>query len=133
MKKNKLLDILLAVLPVVAVVLNAMPNALELRFLTDEGERIIQYYSGFNLLPVTYMVFGAFLGGASAALVAILGIVGIFRDNTQLRNWMFGISLYGVVMILTCVVMKSMTQLLWIVCALLALEVVLLHYKRKHM
>jgi len=132
MKKHKLLDILLILLPVAAVILDALPNAVKMQIPRESGGVAVMYFSGFSWLPVTCTVWGPLLAGLSAVLTAGLSFVASLRDSPELRKWTYWVAIYGAAMALSTVLLGNMTVIMGIVCGLLAAEAIILYiWKRK--
>ena len=130
MKKRKLIHLLLIVLPVAAVILTGLPNAVKMKFASPDGP-IYQYVSGFSLLPVGYALWGPMASGIGSGILAILGIIIAVKENDILRKCMLGFAVTSVVMSLTTAVLGCMTVIGGTVTALLAIETVLICCIRK--
>ena len=131
MKKHKLLDILLIVLPVAAVIFNALPNAVKMQVPKEFGEVAVLYFSGFSLVPVSCTVWGPMLAGLSAVLTAGMAFVASLRNSPELQKWMSWVAIYGAAMALSTVLLGSMTAILGIVCGLLVAEAAIVYIRKK--
>ena len=131
MKNRKLMYVVLIILSVGAAVLNAVPNAVLMRFF-DGTNTIYKYVSGFSMLPVGYGIWGAMAAGVCSVILVILGIIGIFKERAALGKWMLGISVFALAMRLSLLIFGSMTFIGLLVTVLLASETVLLFYMGKN-
>ena len=133
MKKEKYIHLISLILSNVAVVFNAMPNCVLMRFMRDpaEGLYYYSYYSGFSMLPVGYAIWGGMLTGIGAGLLAVLSLIGLFRDSRQLRKWQLGIAIASLASILSLLFFGSMTYISGIIAVIFASETVLLFLNRK--
>ena len=125
MKKERFVHLVLAILGVSAVILNAMPNCVLMRFASDPwlvgpGLSYYEYCSGFSLLPVGYAIWGAMLAGIGAASLTILSCVGMIWDGTVLRKWQTAIAIISLLMILSLLLVGSMTLISGIIAVILA-------------
>ncbi|MBE6975921.1 MAG: hypothetical protein E7439_01830 [Ruminococcaceae bacterium] len=126
MKKN-LIRICLLLLPGCAALLNALPKAVMLRFAGPE-QSFYEYFSGFDLLPVGYAVWGPMLAGVSAAILAVLGAIALYKPTKTLKKWMLGLAAFGCVMSLSPMILGTLTPIGGIVATLLAAEAVTLWF-----
>ncbi len=81
MKNRKITFILL---PLLAVVLEALPYGAVCNFATPEGESIRKTFSYFDLTPYGYANFGPFLTALATVLLFVLGIVFFVRERVGL-------------------------------------------------
>ena len=133
MNKGKFLHTVSLVLSIAAVILNAMPNCVLMRFMGDpaEGSYFYNYCSGFSMLPVGYAIWGAMLAGIGAGLLAVLSLIGLFRDGQELRRWQLGTAVMSLVSILSLLFFGSMTYISGIIAVIFASETVLLFLNRE--
>ena len=133
MNKGKFLHTVSLILSIAAVILNAMPNCVLMRFMGDpaEGSYFYNYYSGFSMLPVGYAIWGAMLAGIGAGLLAVLSLIGLFRDGQELRRWQLGTAVMSLVSILSLLFFGSMTYISGIIAVIFASETVLLFLNRE--
>ena len=133
MKKEKYIHLLSLILSIAAVVFNAMPNCVLMRFMGDPdlGTYFYSYHSGFSMLPVGYAIWGGMLAGIGAGLLAVLSLIGLFRDSRQLRKWQLGTALASLASILSLLFFGSMTYISGMIAVIFASETVLLFLNRK--
>lgn len=81
-KKNTLF----LILPVAALVLEAMPWGVVLNFANPEGEPWRHTYSYFDLTPFGYATFPPFLIALLTCALVILGIIYIVKQSKGLYN-----------------------------------------------
>lgn len=129
MKNKKMLCAILIIVSLAAAVLNATPNAVLMRFGTENGT-IYKYVSGFSMLPVGYGIWGAMVAGICSVILTVLGIIGLMKESTALRKWMLGISVLALLMRLSLLFFGSMTFIGILISVLLAAETVLISYNR---
>lgn len=127
MKKRKFWSILLILLPLIAAVLNALPNAVKLNFATPE-RTLPTYFSGYSMVPVGYACWGAMIAGVGGIVLTVMGIIAAVTNNGKLRGRMQGIAMAAALMGLTMLPMGNMTLVGAIVTALLAAEALLISY-----
>lgn len=130
MKNQKMLDLIPVILSAAAAILMVTPNAVLMRFGTENGT-LYKYVSGFSMLPVGYGIWGAMATGVCSVVLTILGTVNIIKGSAVLRKWMFGISILALLMCLSLLFFGSMTFIGILVSVLLAAQTVLLYYSRK--
>lgn len=111
MKKKNLV---LLVLPVVALVLEALPFGAVLNFASPDSEPIRRTFSYFSLVPFGYANFGPFITAMLTCLILILALIGVFTGKgkigvsavsvaafvTSLMPLMFGIANFSIVGVL---------------------------------
>ena len=127
MKKTKLYDVLAVLIPVGAVVLNALPNAVMMKWMGG----YTTYCSGFSFLPVGYAIWGPMLAGVAAIVVCLLALVRLLRKKTGKSSWMVGLSAFSALMALSTLLFDSMTVIGGLVAVLMALECLLALYLAK--
>ncbi len=89
--------ILLAILPVVAVIFEALPYGAVLRF-ASEAERIdIHTYSYFDLTPYGYANFGPLLTAILTVIILILALIYVFLPKKKLKSAITVVSLIAVI------------------------------------
>lgn len=130
MKKRKLLTLLTIFLPMAAALLSAMPNAVKLNFATPD-ETIVEYFSGYSMMPVGYAVWGAFGGAVGAVVITLLGAVTAIRKGKGIINAMFIIALIASALSLSTALFGCMTAVGGIITALLIAEAGLVYYIRE--
>ena len=123
--KTNLIRICLLLLPGGAAFLNALPKAVMLRFAGPE-QSFYEYYSGFDLLPVGYAVWGPMLAGASAVILVVLGAIALVKPGKIMRKWMLGLAIFGCVMSLSPAILGTLTPIGGVIAVLLAAEAVTL-------
>lgn len=91
-------EILLILLPALAVVLAMLPEGIALVFAGSPTQRFVRYYPIFDTLPPGYgMVFPFLAAYASVALV-LLGIICCLRPRKVLTELLFWLSLLAFLM-----------------------------------
>lgn len=127
MKNRKFVNIILIILPVAAVVLNALPNTVKM----DWFGGYTTYSSGFSTLPIGYAIWGPMLAGVSAGVVGILGVYWAMKRNSKSMKWMTGLSAFAALMSLTPLMTGDLTVIGGAITVLMALETALLLYMKK--
>ena len=130
MKERKVMNVISMILSGGAAVLNAVPGAVLMRFAADADRTLYKYVSGFSMLPVGYGIWGAMAAGIGSVILLLLSIAGMVRDCGALRKWMFGISVFSLLMWLSLLFFGSMTFIGGFITVMLASETVLLFYCR---
>lgn len=132
MKNKKMRNLLLVLLPVLAVGLTAQPDSVMMRFAAPEPEpAYIEYCSGFSMLPVGYGNWGPMLAGIISCVLVVLTLIFCFRSCEKLGNWIFGLAAAGAaILAATALLFGTGTASGWIIVAALAWEAVLI-YKAK--
>ncbi len=90
MMKNK--NILLLVLPIIAVVLECLPYGAVLNFANPEGASFRQTYSYFSLTPFGYANFSPFITAVLTCVILILTVFFIFKPTKMSAYVITGIS-----------------------------------------
>lgn len=94
MKKKIICDLSLLLLPAVAVIFNALPNAVRMNWMGD----YTTYCSGFSLIPVGYANYCPMLSGIGAIVLCILALVRMKRNARKLNRVMCVIGLFSAVL-----------------------------------
>lgn len=125
MKKRKILNSLLMILPLIAVLLTNQPNCVMMKFAAPYPEQAhIEYCSGFSMLPVGYGNWGPMLTGIISLVLEILGV--LHYHGNDVRKWMRGISVAAVLLSLVSLIFGSMTFISWCISAALLINTVLI-------
>lgn len=74
MKRQKLVNVLLILLPLLAVFLTTLPNSFMMRFFAGGQDYYIEYVSGFAPILLGYGNWGPMLAGVLSAALAAAGI-----------------------------------------------------------
>ena len=120
---------LLVVFPVMAALLNGLPNAVRMRFGSPEGPYYV-YESGFSMVPVGYGNWGHMLAGIGACILAVLAVVYCLRPSEKLAKGMRILSITAAAVGVLCMVMfGSGTVYSWSAAVLLAVQWLLLRQK----
>lgn len=126
MKSKKLFPVLLILLPLLAAVLNALPNAVRLNWM----DGYTTYCSGYSLLPVGYAVWGPMGAGIGAIVLTVLGVVSALKKDEKLMNAMFTIAVIAALLALSAALFRNMTLTGGIITALLTADAVLLYFAK---
>ncbi|MBR3974121.1 MAG: hypothetical protein IKJ99_09270 [Oscillospiraceae bacterium] len=130
MKKHKIWNMLLMILPLIAVLLTNQPNCVAMKFAAPHPEQnYIEYCSGFSLLPVGYGNWGPMLTGIVSLALEFLGVLHYHGSNV--RKWMKGISVAAVLLSLVSLIFGSMTAISWCISAVLLINTVLVYTSNK--
>lgn len=111
MKKKNLV---LLVLPVAALILEALPFGAVLNFASPDSEPIRRTFSYFSLIPFGYANFGPFITALLTCAILVLAIISAFAGKgrvgvgavsiaafaTSLMPLMFGIASFSIVGVL---------------------------------
>lgn len=123
---NPIRKLLPVVVPVMAAVLNGLPNSVRMRFANPEVPFYV-YESGFSMVPVGYANWGHMLAGIAACVLAVLAIVYCIRPSGRLAKGMRILSIAAAAVLILCMVLfGSGTLYSWAVAVLLAAEALLL-------
>lgn len=82
MKKQKILSILMILLPALSVILTALPNGFMMRFFAGENGWFIEYVSGFDLILPGYGNFGPMLCGVLCIAMAVWNGFSFWKQKT---------------------------------------------------
>ncbi len=91
---KKILQFFLVLLPVVAVVLNALPSAVQMNWMGG----YTTYCSGFSMLPVGYANWGPMIAGIGAVVLCVLGIICAVTQSKRAARWIRGLSIFSCLM-----------------------------------
>jgi hypothetical protein len=87
MKKMRLTDVLLIVLPITAIVLELLPHGVALNFgyPSETGDILYERetYAYFSLMPFGYAVFGPLLAAVLTCVTTVIAALSAFLK----RNW----------------------------------------------
>lgn len=83
-------------LPLLTLVLEALPYGAVCNFATQEGQSIRKTFSYFDLTPYGYANFGPFLTALSTVLLLVLGIVFFVREGRGILFAIRAVSLLSV-------------------------------------
>ena len=125
MKNRKLLPVLAVILPIVAALLSALPNAVRM----DWFGGFTTYCSAYSLIPVGYAIWGPMAAAVGSIVLIILGLLQIFRPGMKLKKWMIVISAGAVALNVLAAFLVSMTLIEVLITCLLGAEIILLLQK----
>ena len=114
---------LFVVLPLVALILELLPNGVVLNFANPEGEPWRRTYSYFSLTPFGYANFGPLITAILTCVLLVLVVVYLFKSHkglniaimnvsgfataTSLLPWMFGFSYITVISAIVSVLLAA--------------------------
>ena len=82
--------IALLVLPIVALILELLPNGVVLCFANPEGEPWVHTYSHFDMTPFGYANFGPLIAAVLTCVLLLLAVIYFFKPrkglNTAIMN-----------------------------------------------
>ncbi len=126
MDRQKLRNILLVALPLIVVMLTMMPDSAQILRIAEDGvEEIAESCSGFSGALLENGNIGPMITGALCAMIALLSMVFLAKENKKLLRVVTGLSLAALVSSLLPVLMGVMTEIGWRIFALLDVEVAL--------
>lgn len=120
MQKN-MIRVLCLVQSGLAVILNCLPTAVKLRF-AGPDQYFYQYCSGFDLLPVGYAIWGPMLSGITSIVLTVLGIWMLIKSNEVLKKWMIGLTVFGILMSISPLILGTLTHIGFLIASFLAIE-----------
>lgn len=88
----KIKKILLAVLPLAALILELLPNGVEMHFLSPEGEPWGKTYSYFDLTPFGYANVGPFITAILTCVLIVLAVICISKPRKGLNIAIMAVS-----------------------------------------
>lgn len=83
---------LFVVLPLVALILELLPNGVVLNFANPEGEPWRRTYSYFSLTPFGYANFGPFITAILTCILLVLVAVYLFKPRKGLNTAILNVS-----------------------------------------
>lgn len=89
MKTKKML---LAALPLAALILELLPNGVEMHFLSPEGEPWRYTYSYFDMTPFGYANVGPFITAVLTCVLLVLAVIRIFKPSKGLNIAIMAVS-----------------------------------------
>lgn len=126
MNSKKMLRFLIILMPVIVLLLTAMPECALIRELAEDGvEEIWEYASGFSSRCVHNGSVGPMLTAVLSALIAVLAGAYFLRGNRKLCRVLVGISLVATGTSLLPLLAGSMTAINWRIFALMDVETAL--------
>lgn len=128
MNKNKLIALLF---PIVAIILQALPNGVAMRFATPPGEPpFITHTSYFDLLPLGYANFAPLFTAILTIVLLITLLLYIIKDTPRL--WSAGkiISLIAAILSLCPMLFSSYTLIGGLISISLFAEFLYLAFKK---
>lgn len=88
---------LFVVLPLVALVLELLPNGVVLNFANPEGEPWRRTYSYFSLTPYGYANFGPFITAILTCVLLVLVAIYLFKPRKGLNTAILNVSGFATV------------------------------------
>lgn len=126
MDSKKMLRFLIVLLPVLVLLMTAMPECALIRAIAEDGvEEILEYYSGFSVQPVHNGCIGPLLTGLISGLILIVAAAYLLRGSKKLCRTLVGMSVVAVITSLIPLLADSMTAINWRIFALLDVEAAL--------
>ena len=83
---------LFVVLPLVALILELLPNGVVLNFANPEGEPWRRTYSYFSLTPFGYANFGPFITAILTCVLLVLVVIYLFKPRKELNTAILNVS-----------------------------------------
>ena len=99
--KKKVVPILYLILSAATVILNALPTAVKLQFASGPDQYYYEYFSGFDIVPLGYAVWGPLLGGVVAIVLVVHSICLLIKPNAVLKKWMLGLTAFSWIMFIS--------------------------------
>lgn len=93
----KLKRLLLSVLPLVALILELLPNGVVLRFANPEGDPWVRTYSHFDLTPFGYANFGPLITAVLTCILLLLVVIYFFKPRKGLNTAIMNVSGFAAV------------------------------------
>ncbi len=93
----KIKRLLLSVLPLVALILELLPNGVVLRFANPEGEPWMRTYSHFNMTPFGYANFGPLIAAVLTCVLLLLVVIYFFKPRKGLNTAIMNVSGFAAV------------------------------------
>lgn len=91
---KKVLQFFLVLMPAVAVVLNALPSAVQMNWMGGHST----YCSGFSMLPVGYANWGPMIAGIGAIVLCVLGVICAVTQSKRAARWIWRLGIFSCVM-----------------------------------
>lgn len=88
----KIKRLLLSVLPLVALILELLPNGVVLRFANPEGDPWVRTYSHFDLTPFGYANFGPLIAAVLTCVLLLLVVSYLFKPRKGLNTAIMNVS-----------------------------------------
>ena len=88
----KIKRLLLSVLPLVALILELLPNGVVLRFANPEGDPWVRTYSHFDLTPFGYANFGPLIAAVLTCVLLLLVVIYLFKPRKGLNTAIMNVS-----------------------------------------
>ena len=88
----KIKKLILLLFPIVALILELLPNGVVLRFGNPDGEPWIYTYNYFDLTPFGYANFGPFITAILTCVLIVLVIIGLFKFGRGMNIALMNIS-----------------------------------------
>ena len=88
----KIKKLLLLLFPIVALILEILPNGVVLRFGNPDGEPWMYTYNYFDLTPFGYANFGPFITAILTCVLIVLVIIGLFKFGRGMNIALMNIS-----------------------------------------
>lgn len=88
---------LFVVLPLVALILELLPNGVVLNFANPEGEPWRRTYSYFSLTPYGYANFGPFITAILTCVLLVLVAIYLFKPRKGLNTAILNVSSFATV------------------------------------
>ena len=88
----KIKKLILLLFPIVALILELLPNGVVLRFGNPDGEPWIYTYNYFDLTPVGDATFGSFITATLTCVLLVLVVIYLFKPRKELNTAILNLS-----------------------------------------